>query len=72
MLTHPKEHQIHDVIVHKLDCLARSGADDVAITQAVNDPGAHHVSSAEGINASVFLHGIARSQRPRTNDGGGE
>lgn len=64
MLTYLKEHQVDYVIVHKLDRLARSRADDVAITQAIHDSGARLVSSTEGIDSSVngvLLHGIMAS-----------
>lgn len=64
MLTYLQEHQVDYVIVHKLDRLARSRADDIAITQTVHEAGARLVSSTEGIDASpngVLLHGIMAS-----------
>lgn len=64
MLTYLQEHSVNYVIVHKLDRLARSRADDIAITQAVQAAGARLVSSAEGIDATpngVLLHGIMAS-----------
>ncbi|GAB3598492.1 hypothetical protein GCM10027408_14660 [Microbacterium tumbae] len=64
MLTYLQEHPVDYVIVHKLDRLARSRADDVAITQAVHAAGARVVSSTEGIDTTpngVLLHGIMAS-----------
>ncbi len=64
MLTYLKEHQVDYVIVHKLDRLARSRADDVAITEAIHASGARLISSTEGIDSSVngvLLHGIMAS-----------
>lgn len=64
MLAYLIEHQVDYVIVHKLDRLARSRADDITITQAIHDAGARLVSSTEGIDASangVLLHGIIAS-----------
>lgn len=64
MLTYLRGHPVDYVIVHKLDRLARSRADDVAITQAVHHAGACLVSSTEGIDTTpngVLLHGIMAS-----------
>ncbi|QYM76467.1 recombinase family protein [Leucobacter luti] len=64
MLSYLREHSIDYVIVHKLDRLARSRADDIAITQAIRDTGAQLVSSSESIDASpngTLLHGIMAS-----------
>lgn len=64
MLMYLREHQVDYVIVHKLDRLARSRTDDIAITQAVQDAGAHLVSSTEGIDTTpngLLLHGIMAS-----------
>lgn len=64
MLTYLQEHPTDYVIVHKLDRLARSRADDIMITQAIRDSGARLVSSTEGIDTTpngVLLHGIMAS-----------
>lgn len=64
MLTYLREHSVDYVIVHKLDRLARTRADDIAITQAVHAAGARLISSTEGIDATpngVLLHGIMAS-----------
>ncbi|UOR02475.1 recombinase family protein [Leucobacter allii] len=64
MLSYLREHSIDYVIVHKLDRLARSRADDIAITESIRDTGARLVSSTEGIDASpngTLLHGIMAS-----------
>lgn len=64
MLTYIREHSVDYVIVHKLDRLARSRADDITITQAVDATGARLVSSTEGIDSTpngVLLHGIMAS-----------
>jgi site-specific DNA recombinase len=64
MLTYLREHPVDYVIVHKLDRLARSRADDIAITQAVQEAGARLVSSTENIDTSpngALLHGIMAS-----------
>lgn len=64
MLAFLREHAVDYVIVHKLDRLARSRADDVAITQAVHGAGARLVSSTEGIDTTpngMLLHGIIAS-----------
>ncbi|GAB3617393.1 hypothetical protein GCM10027416_19500 [Okibacterium endophyticum] len=64
MLAYVREHSVDYVIVHKLDRLARSRADDIVITQAVHAAGARLVSSTEGIDTTpngVLLHGIMAS-----------
>jgi len=64
MLTYLQEHPVDYVIVHKLDRLARSRADDIAITQAVHAAGARLISSTEGIDMTpngTLLHGIMAS-----------
>lgn len=64
MLTYLRKHPVDYVIVHKLDRLARSRADDIAITQAVHASGARLISSTEGIDATpngTLLHGIMAS-----------
>lgn len=64
MLAYIREHSVDYVIVHKLDRLARSRADDIAITQAIRDTGARLISSTEGIDTTpngVLLHGIMAS-----------
>lgn len=64
MLAYLREHPVDYVIVHKLDRLARSRADDIAITQAVEEAGARLVSSTENIDPSpngALLHGIMAS-----------
>ncbi len=64
MLAYLREHHVDYVIVHKLDRLARSCADDIAITQAVHAASARLVSSTAGIDTTpngVLLHGIMAS-----------
>lgn len=64
MLVYIREHSVDYVIVHKLDRLARSRADDIAITRAVHDAGSRLVSSTEGIDTTpngVLQHGIMAS-----------
>ncbi|KAB1661925.1 recombinase family protein [Pseudoclavibacter sp. CFCC 13796] len=64
MLTYLREHPVDYVIVHKLDRLARSRADDIAITRAIHDTGARLVSSTEDIGTTpngALLHGIMAS-----------
>lgn len=64
MIAYLREHPVDYVIVHKLDRLARSRADDVAITQSAHAAGARLVSSTEGIDTTpngVLLHGIMAS-----------
>ncbi|GAB3296544.1 recombinase family protein [Pseudoclavibacter terrae] len=64
ILTYLQEHPVDYVIVHKLDRLARSRADGIAITQAVHAAGARLISSTEGLDTTpngVLLHGIMAS-----------
>lgn len=64
MLAYLHKHSVDYVIVHKLDRLARSRSDDIAITQEIRDTGARLISSTEGIDASpngTLLHGIMAS-----------
>jgi site-specific DNA recombinase len=61
MLRHVREHPIQYVIVHKVDRLARSRADDVAITMAIRKSGAMLVSCSENIDetpSGLLVHGI--------------
>lgn len=60
MLSYLQEHSIDYVIVRKLDRLARSRADDIAITQAIRDTGARLISSTEGIDTSPKRGAAAR------------
>ncbi len=64
MLAYLGDHPADYVIVHKLDRLARSRADDIALTQAIRDTGARLISSTENIDTTpngVLLHGIMAS-----------
>lgn len=64
MLAYIREQQVDYVIVHKIDRLARSRADDIAITRAIHDAGARLVSSTEDIDTSpngALVHGIMAS-----------
>ncbi|MFJ2553102.1 recombinase family protein [Microbacterium sp. NPDC087591] len=64
MLAYLREHPVDYFIVHKLDRLARSRADDITISQAVHAAGARLVSTTEGIDTTpngVLLHGIMAS-----------
>jgi site-specific DNA recombinase len=64
VLAYIQEHPVDYVIVHKLDRLARSRADDIAITQAIRDTGARRISSTESTDSSpngTLLHGIMAS-----------
>ena len=64
MLEWIRTNRVDMVIVHKLDRLARSRADDVHITQAITDSGARLVSSTEAIDESPsgrLVHGIMAS-----------
>ncbi len=64
MLEYLNEHDIDYVIVHKLDRLARSRADDVAITAAIDASKVRLVSTTESIDESpsgMLLHGIMSS-----------
>ncbi len=63
MLTYLQEHPVDYVIVHKLDRLARSRADDSRSARRFMPP-ARLVSSSEGIDTTpngVLLHGIMAS-----------
>ncbi len=64
MLTFIAEHQVDFVIVHKVDRLARSRADDVAINLAIQKAKARLVSVSENIDetpSGMLLHGIMSS-----------
>lgn len=64
MLEYLNEHDIDFVIVHKLDRLARSRADDVAITAAIDASNVRLVSTTESIDESpsgMLLHGVMSS-----------
>lgn len=64
MLEWIRTNRVDIVIVHKLDRLARSRADDVHITQAITGSGARLVSSTEAIDESPsgrLVHGIMAS-----------
>src|SRR5690625_4740786 len=64
MLTHLAEQPIDYVIVHKIDRLARSRADDAMITLQLQQSGARLVSCTESIDdtpSGMLLHGIMAS-----------
>jgi site-specific DNA recombinase len=64
MLTQLKDGDIDYVIVHKVDRLARSRADDVEIVMAIRKVGAQLVSVTENIDetpSGLLLHGIMSS-----------
>jgi site-specific DNA recombinase len=64
MLAYLTEHPVKYVIVHKVDRLARSRADDVAINLAIRRAGAELVSVSENIDqtpSGLLLHGIMAS-----------
>jgi site-specific DNA recombinase len=64
MLAFIAEHPVKYVIVHKVDRLARSRADDVAINLAIRRAGAELVSVSENIDqtpSGLLLHGIMSS-----------
>ena len=64
MLRYLREHAVQYVIVHKVDRLARSRADDVAITMEIQKSGAMLVSCSENIDetpSGLLLHGIMSS-----------
>ncbi len=64
MLLYLREHATQYVIVHKVDRLARSRADDVAITMAIQKSDAVLVSCSENIDetpSGLLLHGIMSS-----------
>ncbi len=64
MLSYVREHQVDLCIVHKLDRLARSRADDVAIHYALQQAGVTLVSTSENIDetpSGMLMHGIMSS-----------
>jgi site-specific DNA recombinase len=64
MLAFVREHQVDYCIVHKLDRLARSRADDVAIHFALRQAGVTLVSTSENIDetpSGMLMHGIMSS-----------
>lgn len=64
MLAFIAEHRVDFVIVHKVDRLARSRADDVAINLAIQQANARLVSVSENIDetpSGMLLHGIMSS-----------
>jgi len=64
MLAYVREHHVDYCIVHKLDRLARSRADDVAIHFALTQAGVTLVSVSENIDetpSGMLMHGIMSS-----------
>jgi site-specific DNA recombinase len=64
MLQFVRDNRVKYVIVHKVDRLARSRADDVAINLALHQAGAQLVSVSENIDqtpSGLLLHGIMSS-----------
>jgi len=64
MLAYVRQHQVDYCIVHKLDRLARSRADDVAIHFALTQAGVTLVSTSENIDETppgMLMHGIMSS-----------
>jgi site-specific DNA recombinase len=64
MLAYVREHPVDYCIVHKLDRLARSRADDVAIHFALKQAGVTLVSTSENIDetpSGMLMHGIMSS-----------
>lgn len=64
MLEYLSDHDVDYVIVHKLDRLARSRADDVEITRALDEFNVRLVSTTESIDqtpSGMLLHGIMSS-----------
>ena len=64
MLAYVREHPVDYCIVHKLDRLARSRADDVAIHFALKQAGVILVSTSENIDetpSGMLMHGIMSS-----------
>ena len=64
MLEYLADHDVDYVIVHKLDRLARSRADDVEITKALDESNVRLVSTTESIDqtpSGMLLHGIMSS-----------
>ena len=60
MLAYIRDHPIDYCIVHKLDRLARSRADDVAIHFALKQAGVTSVSTSENIDETPIRHAHAR------------
>ncbi len=64
MLSYVREHHVDYCIVHKLDRLARSRADDVSIHFALKQAGVTLVSTSENIDetpSGMLMHGIMSS-----------
>ena len=64
MLAYLRENPVDFVVVHKVDRLARSRADDVEITLSIQAAGATLVSCSENIDetpSGMLLHGIMSS-----------
>ncbi len=64
MLSYVREHHVDYCIVHKLDRLARSRADDVSIHFALTQAGVTLVSTSENIDetpSGMLMHGIMSS-----------
>ncbi|MHB1522223.1 MAG: recombinase family protein [Ferrimicrobium sp.] len=64
MLSYIREHHVDYCIVHKLDRLARSRADDVSIHFALKQAGVTLVSTSENIDetpSAMLMHGIMSS-----------
>jgi DNA invertase Pin-like site-specific DNA recombinase len=64
MLEYLADHDVDYVIVHKLDRLARSRADDVEISKALDELNVRLVSTTESIDqtpSGMLLHGIMSS-----------
>ena len=64
MLSYVREHHVDYCIVHKLDRLARSRADDVSIHFALKQSGVTLVSTSENIDetpSGMLMHGIMSS-----------
>lgn len=64
MLVYVREHHVDYCIVHKLDRLARSRADDVSIHFALKQAGVTLVSTSENIDetpSGMLMHGIMSS-----------
>jgi site-specific DNA recombinase len=64
MLEYLADHDVDYVIVHKLDRLARSRADDVEISRALDELNVRLVSTTESIDqtpSGMLLHGIMSS-----------
>lgn len=55
MLAYLREHAVDFVIVHKINRLARSRADDIAITEAVRASGARLVPRTENIEPLLMV-----------------